>query len=91
MTELKKYQLATAVLAVAVVLLGIWVYVEMQNSNQKVTTLLGEINTRLGGCQADVKAWSNKYQGTVSADARKELSDILNNCQDDVKTAQESY
>ena len=91
MTELKKYQIATAVLAVVAVLLGIWLCVEIQNSNQKVTALLGEINTRLGGCQNDVKAWSDKYKNAVSDDARKELSDILNNCQDDVKMAQESY
>jgi hypothetical protein len=89
MSELQKYQWATGILALFVIVLGVWLY--METRNDKVTVLLGDINTRLGGCQADIKAWNDKNKDSVSADARKELSGILDNCQDDVKMAQQTY
>ncbi|GEM_PF-3114780 len=87
MTELKKYQYATIVLAIAVV--GLFGLLLMEKKDDNISDLVSQINTQLTGCKERMEEWSQKNSGSeISAEAKSELEDIVSACQKEVEDAQ---
>ncbi len=83
MTLLKRYQWATAILGVLVVVLGIWL---ISATHTPAAASLDDAHSALADCSENIGKWRAQYPGgATTLDAQNALSGILNQCANSIK------
>jgi len=65
----------------------------MSANNKTASDLLDKAQERLAMCQENISAWNAKYGGQgkiVTPAAKAELDAVMENCNNDIKSAQEN-
>ncbi len=83
MTQLQKYQYATVILGILVIILG-GVLIQ-RNVNTPASDGIEIAQDGLVDCSTKIKDWKRTYSTATSTDAQNELSSILSDCVDDLK------